>query len=51
MIAVLQFADKYLITRFGSCFNQASCYRYVTEPSCPQALISEELPVFIAIPD
>ena len=23
---VLQFVDKYLITRFGSCFNQAGCF-------------------------
>ncbi len=46
---VLQFVDKYLITRFGSCFNQAGCDKIVTEPSCLQALISEELSVFITI--
>jgi len=34
---------------FGSCFNQAGCFwkgNPETEPSCPQALIPEELSVF-----
>jgi hypothetical protein len=36
MKAVLQFVDKYLITRFGSCFNQAGCYK----TNCNRAVLS-----------